>query len=149
MSLATRPFLVIEAEVGPPVTYGDAGEGVRRCIPITGGRVSGDLTGEVLPGADWQSVLPDGTIELSAHYGLKTADGLRVEVTSTGLRAAPPEVMARLAAGEVVDRDLYYFRTVMRFRTGAEALKRLNTVMAISVGERMATGVRLEVFEVL
>ena len=149
MSLATRPFLVIEAEVAAPVTYGDAGEGVRRCIPITGGRVSGDLEGEVLPGADWQSVLPDGTIELSAHYGLMTTDGLRIEVTSTGLRAASPEVMARLAAGEAVDRDLYYFRTVMRFRTGAESLKRLNTVMAISIGERMPRGVRLEVFEVL
>ncbi|HWA63726.1 MAG TPA: DUF3237 family protein [Caulobacteraceae bacterium] len=149
MSLKSRPFLVIHADVAAPLTYGDAGAGARRCIPITGGRFEGELSGEVLPGADWQSVLPDGTIELSAHYGLRTTDGVLIEVTSVGLRAAPPQILARLAAGEALDRDLYYFRTAMRFSTGAPKLARLNTLLAVSIGERGPTGVRLEVFEIL
>jgi hypothetical protein len=144
------PFLVFECAVDRPITYGDSGEGVRRAIPISGGTVSGETTGRVLPGGvDWQSVLPDGTIELSAHYGLELADGARVEVTSIGLRAAPPEIMEALARGETVDPDSYYFRTHMRMRTGHPAWAHLNKQLYIGRGARAPNGVRIEVFRVL
>lgn len=149
MTLSTRLLLKIEAEVTAPVSVGDPGGGVRRYIPITAGRVSGEVEGKVLPGVDWQTVLADGTIDLKAHYTLEADDGARIEVTSEGVRAGPPEVLARLARGEAVEPSLYYFRTVMRFRTGAERYKRLNTVIAVAVAEREAALVKLSAYEVL
>jgi hypothetical protein len=147
--LRTRPFLTIEASVSPPVIVGESGAGLRRYIPITGGVFRGDHAGKVLPGADWQSVLADGTIELSAHYALETDAGDRIEVVSQGVRAGPPDVLEKLGRGEAVDPALYYFRTSMRFKTGAPALKRLNNTLAVAVAEREANLVRLFVHEVL
>jgi len=145
-----EPFLVFECSVERPITYGDSGEGVRRAIPISGGTVSGEISGRVLPGGvDWQSVLPDGTIELSAHYGLEFEDGARVEVTSSGLRTAPVEIMEALARGESVDPDSYYFRTHMRLRTGHAAYAHLNRSLFLGRGARAPMGVRIEVFRVL
>lgn len=144
MTLSDQPLLQIDLSVGLPI---DAGPG-HRCIPITSGAVTGSYTGSVLPGgADWQQIGEDGTIEIDARYVLELADG-RVEVQSRGLRAGPAEVLAQLAKGETVDPALYYFRTAMRFSTAAPALDRLNRVLAISRGERLAGTVRLTVFEV-
>jgi hypothetical protein len=148
-ALATRILFTVEAAVSAPVAVGDPGGGVRRYIPITSGRFSGSISGRVLPGTDWQTVLPDGTIELSAHYALETDTGDRIEVVSEGLRAGPPEILQRLAAGEAVDPSLYYFRTAMRFRTGAPSLARLNAVLAVAVAERQAQLVKLVVHEIL
>lgn len=143
-------FLTFDVTIAPPTSFGDSGEGVRRVIPITGGTVSGEHTGRVLPfGADWQSVLPDGTIELSAHYGLELDDGARIEVTSIGLRAATPEIMDALNRGETVDPDSYYFRTHMRLRTGHPAHAQLNKQLYVGHGARAATGVHIRVFRVL
>ena len=88
----------------------------------------------------------DGALEIAAHYVLRTADGALVEVKSDGLRHGPDEVMARLARGEAVPRDAYFFRTLMRFTTGAPAWAHLNKVMAIAVGQRDARAVLLDVY---
>jgi len=151
MSLtAAEPFLVIEADVGAPFDPGATGAGARRCIPITGGRVSGAIEGEIIPGgADWQTIHDDGNLQIEAHYAFRTADGAVVEVTSSGVRSGPPDVLARLMAGERVEPSAYYFRTAMRFRTGAPALAYLNFRLAVARGARRKSGVRLEVFEVL
>lgn len=144
MTLADRPLMQIELSVGPPIEVGPG----RRCIPITGGTVTGAFMGSVLPGgADGQRIGSDGTIDIDARYVLELTNG-RVEVESRGLRAGPAEVLARLAKGEAVDPALYYFRTAMRFGTTAPALERLNRVLAISQGERLAGAVRLTVYEV-
>lgn len=144
MTLADQPLMQIDLSVGLPI---DAGPG-RRCIPITGGAVTGIYAGSVLPGgADWQQFGEDGTIDIDARYVLELADG-QVEVQSRGLRAGPADVLARLAKGEAVDSALYYFRTAIRFSTAAPALERLNRVLAISRGERLAGAVRLKVYEV-
>jgi hypothetical protein len=149
-ALETRHCLTLEVEVGKPFAVGDPGGGLRRCIPLRGGRFFGDLTGVVVPGgADWQSVLPDGTIELSAHYALQTDAGALIEVTSVGLRHAAPDVLERLQRGEPVPVAEYYFRTQMRWRTGAPELARWNSRLLVSSGERLASAVRLEVFEIL
>jgi hypothetical protein len=73
-------------------------------------------------------------------------DGALVEVRSDGLRHGPAEVMARLAQGEAVPRDAYFFRTLMRFTTGAPAWQHLNKVMAIAVGQREVRAVLLDVY---
>ena len=62
------------------------------------------------------------------------------------LRHGPDEVMARLARGEAVPREAYFFRTLMRFTTGAPAWAHLNKVMAIACGQREARLVLLDVY---
>jgi hypothetical protein len=147
---AAEPFLVLEVEVGPPAEPGRTGAGARRFIPLTGGRVSGAVEGEIIPGgADWQTIHDDGALQIEAHYAFRTAGGAVVEVQSNGVRAGSPEVLARLARGEPVDPSEYYFRTFVRFRTGAAELAHLNSRLAVARGERRKASVRLEVFEVL
>jgi hypothetical protein len=149
MSLATRPLMQFEVDVGKPVTI-DGGENGRRYIPITGGKVSGSWTGRVVPGgADWQIIWPDGRLDLEAHYAIDLDGHGLVEVLSQGLRAGPPDVLAALARGEAVDPSRYYFRTAMRFRTAVPALSRLNAMIAVAKGERQAAVVKLDIHEVL
>lgn len=149
MTAYVRPLLKLSVEVAAPVEVGRIAEGVRRYVPITGGTFSGDFSGRVLPGADWQLILSDGTLEIAAHYALETDLGERIEVVSTGLRAGPPDVLARLAKGEAVDSSLYYFRTAIRMRAASDRLRRLNTLLAYAKGARQASTVLLDVFEVL
>ncbi len=149
MTIDARPLMNFEVEVGLPSTI-DAGDYGRRCIPITGGRVSGAWSGAVVPGgADWQIIWPDGRLELEARYALDIDGHGLVEVLSQGLRHGPPEVLAALGRGEAVDPSSYYFRTSMRFRTAAPGLKRLNQIIAIAKGARDKSLVRLSVFEFL
>jgi hypothetical protein len=54
--------------------------------------------------------------------------------------------MARLARGEAVGRDEYFFRTLMRFTTGHPDWLHLNKVMALAVGQREARLVVLDVY---
>jgi hypothetical protein len=148
--LAARPFLILDAELGEPCVPGATGAGTRRYIPIVGGSVSGDIQGIIIPGGgDWQTIHEDGNIDLEAHYAFRAADGAVVEVISSGVRAAPAAVMRRLQAGESVDPCEYYFRTALRFRTGAASLRHLNFRLALAIGERCPRSVRLRVFEVL
>ena len=137
-------FLKLDVEVDAIIDLG----GGRRMVPITGGTVSGTHSGTILPGgADWQEVLPDGSLDIAARYVLKLHDGL-VDVDSRGLRHAAPEVLARLDRGEAVDKSDYYFRTAIRLRTSSPHLSYLNSLLLVSVGERRARSVHLDVYRV-
>jgi hypothetical protein len=54
--------------------------------------------------------------------------------------------MARLARGDAVPPDEYFFRTVMRFTTGDARWQHLNRTIALARGEREARAVRLDVY---
>lgn len=140
----------VRCEVGDLVTLGPAPFGERRMVPLLGGTVVGpELNGEVLPGgADWQWLRSDGALEIEAHYIVATTDGTRIEVQSRGLRHGPPDVMARLARGEPVAPHEYFFRTALRFTTGAAAWEHLNRVMGVAVGRREARRVVLDFWRV-
>jgi len=56
--------------------------------------------------------------------------------------------MARLARGEAVAPDEYFFRTVMRFATSHPAWRHLNKVMALGVGQREASRVLLDGYRI-
>jgi Protein of unknown function (DUF3237) len=149
MTIVTRPLMTLAVDVAASVSI-DAGQHGRRAIPIVGGTVAGVYTGKVLAGgADWQTIWPDGRLELEAHYVLDIDGYGLVEVSSSGVRHGPPDVLAALARGEAVEPNLYYFRTSMRFRTAAPGLLHLNAVIALSKGRRDKSTVHLEVFEVL
>ncbi|WP_438022789.1 DUF3237 family protein [Sorangium sp. So ce233] len=147
MSPPLFPLMTLEVAVAPPVTVNPSLPG-RRFIPIVGGTVAGGLEGRVLPGGDWQTIWADGRMDISAHYILDIAGHGTVEILSEGVRAGPPEVLAALGRGEAVDPGLYYFRTAIRMRTSAPGLLRLNAMLALAVGERLADRVRLTVYEI-
>lgn len=136
----------VRCDVGELLSLGPAPMGERRCVALLGGSVTGpELQGTIVPGGtDWQWQRADGVLEIGAHYIVATPDGGHVEVQSNGLRHGPPEVMARLARGEPVGPDEYFFRTALRFATGAPAWAHLNKVMAIATGRREARRVVLE-----
>ena len=140
----------LEARIGPAVEFGETGGGLRRMVPILGGRVTGRLEAEVVPGgADWQTIRPSGVTDLWARYALRASDGSGIMVTNIGVRRASAEVSARLAAGERVDPSEYYFRSSPAFETGAEAHRWLTEAMFVGVGERWPDRVALKVFEIL
>lgn len=138
----------ITARVAPLVSLGAAPYGERRYVPIIGGEVEGDaLSGEVLAGgADWQIQRQDGTLDISAQYLIRASDGALIEVESRGYRHGPAEVMARLAQGAPVSPDEYYFRTAMRFQTGAPQWGYLNSVLAIGKAMRQPGAAVLDVY---
>jgi hypothetical protein len=146
--LGLRELLSIEVHVLPLVDLG----GSRRYVPFEGGTFTGrdGLRGILREGGvDWQSVRPDGVLEIDAHYTLATDAGELIEVRSRGLRKATAEVTQRLARAEVVDPDEYYFRTHVRFTTAADRLAWLNDLLAVSTGRRDRSLVTIDVHEVL
>lgn len=143
------PMCRVACNVASLVVLGDTPRGQRRCVPLLGGRAEGpEFRGELIDGGiDWQWQHPDGTLEIDAHYVLKAdGDGGLVEVRSIGLRHGPPEVMQQLARGEPVDPARYFFRTCVRFTTGAPAWLHLNRTIAIASGRREASRVLLDLW---
>ncbi len=148
---ALIPMTQVRCEVGPVISLGGpAKHGERRYVAIGKGTVSGpELNGTVVEGGvDWQVSRVDGALDIAAHYVLRADDGALIEVQSDGLRSASPEVMARLARGEPVVRDEYYFRTVVRFTTGAPQWLHLNKVLALAVGQREPDCVKLDFYRI-
>jgi hypothetical protein len=141
----------LSVKVAEPIVVGETPEGLRRIIPILGGSSSGPrLNGEILAaGADFQLFRSDGVTVLEARYVLRTLDGVLVAVNNIGLRRGPPEAMARLARGEVVDPELIYFRTAFKFETAHESYSWLMRSLFIGAGARHPDGVEIGVYEVL
>lgn len=143
-----RELMLITIAVRPLVDLG----GGRRSVAFEGGTFEGrdGLSGMVLDGGvDWQTVRPDGVLEIDAHYALRTDADEAVEVRSQGVRKASESVAQRLARGEPVDPGEYYFRTLVRLFTGAPRLQWLNDLIAVSTGDRERSTVRIHVHEVL
>lgn len=145
-----EPILRIRAELADIQQFGKTPIGERRVINILGGSVEGRVTGKILPGgADWQFIRADGAAHVEARYTIQSESGAYILVFSEGVRHGPPDVLARLLTGEIVDPSLYYFRTCMRFETGDRELDWLNRVIAIARGAREKNAVKLDVYEVL
>jgi Protein of unknown function (DUF3237) len=147
---ALLPLTQIRCEVGALVSLGQAKHGERRYVPLLGGTVKGpELNGTIVEGGvDWQIHRADGVLDIAAHYVIRTDDGALVEVQSDGMRHGAPEVMARLGRGEPVAGHEYFFRTLIRFTTGAPQWLQLNKVMALAVGQRQASLVLLDVYRI-
>jgi hypothetical protein len=139
----------VTAQVAPPDKI-PVKSGERRIIPVTGGTFDGPkLKGKVLPGgADYQLIRPDGFTEVEAHYVLESDRGERVYVTNIGMRHAPPEVIAELNAGKLVDPAKVYFRTTPKFETDAPRLQWMTRAIFVCTGERYPDGVKIRFYEV-
>ncbi len=142
--------LELRVEVGPPLEVGSSSSGLRRTIPILGGSFAGPLiAGRVLPcGEDWQLVESDGLTHLDAHYVIETEDSVRIEVRNRGLRHGSPEVLARIAAGESVSPEEYYFRTTPQFHPPDGPYDWLRRSIFVGACERYSNLVVVRVWKV-
>ncbi|HXC40132.1 MAG TPA: DUF3237 domain-containing protein [Burkholderiales bacterium] len=140
----------IALRLAPPLDLGQGPLGRGKLVGIAGGTVSGGrLRGEVLPGgSDWQTVREDGSLLVEARYVIRTLDGALVTVRENGVRHGPPEILARVAAGEAVDPSTYYFRTTPRFETGDERVSWLNNAVCVGSSVRVGDSVLLDCYVV-
>lgn len=149
--IQTRHLFTFRAVAGEAQQAGETPHGKRIIVPIESGTFEGErLRGTLAPGgSDWMTLRPDGATTLDVRVVLLTDDGVPILMTYHGLRHGPPEVMARLAAGEAVDPAEYYLRTTLYFETSAPNYLWLNYLVAVATGHRPPTGPIYEVFEVL
>jgi hypothetical protein len=151
--MATPPklthFCDLDVELAPIREMGKGRSGQRRIIPIVGGTVSGRVSGRILNlGADWQTILADGSADLDTRYAFETDDGALIEIVNKGVRHGPPDVIAALARGEDVDPETYYMRTTARLETGDPRYEWVNRMLFVGKGRRLAAAVRISLFTV-
>jgi hypothetical protein len=144
-------FCELKVKLDPALIVGETPHGTRRIIPIIGGKVEGPkIKGEILNGgADWQILRADGVTELEAHYQFRTDDGTLIYVKNTGIRAATPEIAARLARGEKVDANEYYFRAMPKFDAPKGKYDWVNNSLFVCTGERLPDYVLIRVWKVM
>ncbi|MFA1538137.1 muconolactone Delta-isomerase family protein [Actinomadura monticuli] len=139
----------LEATLAPPLELGEVAAGRRRIVALTGGTFTGPaLRGALVPGAgaDWQTVLPDGTALGDVRYALRTDGGDLLSVRSSSVRHGSAEVLARLGRGENVHPDEYVFRASTRIETAAPDLDWLNKGVFLTVGGRRPGAVVYETY---
>jgi hypothetical protein len=83
----TELVMELFVTIAPAVSVGPSDGGIRRFIPITGGRFAGaGIKGEVLAGgADWQLGRADSIAEVDAIFAIKSDDGAVIEVENQGI----------------------------------------------------------------
>jgi hypothetical protein len=139
----------MEVHATAPLDLGPRADGVRRMVPIAGGKVDGPrLRGRILPGADWQLVQKDGLVQLEAHHPIEADDGTLIEFTNRGVRDANAETARRLQAGERVDPARYYFRSAATFSAPAGCHDWLNRGVFVGIGARLPECVAFRFFRV-
>ena len=143
--------MTVRIAAAPPQELGAVPHGKRSIIPVTGGDFEGPrLRGKVLSGGgDWLLLRDDGVLELDLRITLETDDRALIQMTFQGLRHSPPEVIAALGRGEVIDPASYYFRTLPRFETSAERYAYLNRIITVGVGRLRPDGAIHDIDEIL
>jgi len=151
MPLRSRPLFSMELSVGAFLTVGGPEGSARRIANVSGGTFDGErMRGIVLPdGTDWQTLRGDGAVLLDARVVLKSHDGALIAMTYVGIRHGPPDVMAQLTRGEHVDIASYYFRIAPTFATSEPRYEWLNRIVAVGTGQRLPSGPRYDVHEIL
>ena len=146
-----RWLMTLQVAVGGVQRIGAVPHGTRATASIASGHFEGPrLRGKVLPGGgDWTLLRGDGVLELDLRMTLETDDGALIHMASFGLRHGPPEVIAALARGEIMDPSAYYFRTTPRFETAHPKYAFLNRLIAVSSGDRRAEGPIYTIEEIL
>ena len=141
----------IDVAVDAPITIGTTVDGLRKVVPIRGGKVSGPgLSGEVLDaGADFQQYPSDTVAYLAADYVLKTDDGHHILVENRALRTGSSSDLNKLMNGEQVGPARIYFRCVPRLSADRDSpYAWLSDVLFIGSGVRSPNGVRIDIFQV-
>jgi hypothetical protein len=146
------PVFNLHLQLSKPTDVGQTSPaGLRRVVTVLGGTLEGtgstaSLKGKILPGADYQIIRPDGFTEIDAHYVVQMESGDLIYVTNRGMRHGPPELIAKLNAGESVDQSKIYFRTIITIETAAKTLDWMSRSILVSVGERQPSEAVIHVY---
>jgi hypothetical protein len=149
-----EPVADLTVFVATPIEAGQVtglnSRGRRRIIPITGGKVTGKLSGTVLPGgADFQMVVSDTCADLDARYLLQLDNGEHIFVMNRALRRGSVEDIAKLVRGEPVDPAAIYFRCAPTFEVSSPALAWLTESLFVGTGARFPDRVEMRFFRVV
>lgn len=139
---ALRYAFTIVAKVDPHIPLIGRPTEQIELIPITGGEVSGELAGEVMPGgADWCTARSDEAFQIEACYGIRTHDGHYVDVVNGGI--------LRHLDGETGDpTQMRYFMTSPVFRTAAPELQWLTRSAFIGRAAVFDGNTSIDVYEI-
>ena len=138
------------AELDAPQVVGPTPDGVRMIYYVTSGSIDGPkIKGKLLPGGgDWLRLRSDGAAVLDVRATIETDDGALIYAYYPGYINAPPDLMARIQAGEMVDPSQYYFRTAPRFETAAPRYAELNSLICVGVGRLGVSRVSYSIYAI-
>ena len=141
----------LRIEVTGSYLLGDAPLGRRRLDRLDKGHFRGPkIEAEVVTGGmDLLLGGADGALRPDVRLILRLDDGEVLLVQYRGVRHGPPQVMQRIAAGELVPPDAYTLRTALVFETASRKYDWINRVVAVGVGRREPGAAIYDVFEVL
>ena len=150
-AINSQPLMTVRITAAAPQKLGSVAHGIRSIVPVTGGDFEGPrLRGKVLSGGgDWLLLRSDGVLELDLRITLETDDDSLIYMRFQGLRHGPPDAIAALGRGEVVDPATYYFRTLPSFETSAGKYAFLNRIITVGVGEARPDGAVHKIDEIL
>lgn len=148
-----EPLFVMTFAVGydRAQPLGTTAAGFRGAYPVDGGTFEGErLRGVVNPGgADWITQRSDGLMLIDVRLTLTTDDRATIGMAYTGIaQARTPELMERFRRRELLPYEDFSLHTTPRFETGDERYAWLNGVIAVTNGERTATGGTYHVFAI-
>ena len=148
---ALQHVLDLTVYVATPIEAGNVvglnSRGKRRIIPITGGTVTGQVNGKILPGgADFQIVVSETTADLDARYMIELDNGEHIFVQNRALRRGSAADIAKLVRGEPVAPEAIYFRCVPAFEVSSPALAWLTQSIFVGTGARFPDRVQLSIF---
>ncbi len=139
-----------EIEVAAPMVVGHTRLGRRQFIPIKGGKIAGEINGNIIDGgADSQIIRANGRTDLSARYVIETNDGELIYIENNGIRQVSERFRDRASKGEIIDPEHVYFRTVPTFETSSEKYEWLENSLFVGAALRTDTKVVLDIYKVL
>ncbi len=144
-----EPAFDVTAHLAELHDHGVTRAGHRRVIGVAGGRVTGGIEAEILPGgADWQIVRADGAVEIDGRYSARTSTGALMYLQVVGIRTGPTTVLEGLLRGDPTPPSAYYFRTSIRIETSDPELAHLEHSLYIASCARAADTVRYRAYRV-
>ncbi|RJS63931.1 DUF3237 domain-containing protein [Priestia filamentosa] len=139
-----------EIEVAAPMVVGHTRLGRRQFIPIKGGKIAGEINGNIIDGgADSQIIRANGRTDLSARYVIETNDDEFIYIENNGIRQVSERFRDRASKGEIIDPEHVYFRTVPTFETSSEKYEWLENSLFVGAALRTDTKVVLDIYKVL
>jgi hypothetical protein len=112
-------------------------------IPITGGTIEGDVTGQIIPGGgDWCLTRADEAYRVEARYLFRTDEGHIVDVVNVG-------ILRHLDGESGGSKEMGYFQTTPVFRTAAPALQWLTRSVFVGRAVTRPDATTIDVLEVL
>jgi hypothetical protein len=124
----------LQVQTGTRTVVENGPQGTRTIVQILGGRFEGPRLKATVqtPAGDWITNRADGSYRLDVRMTLKTDDGALILVTYNGIGQTTP-------AGASL-------RGAPLFETGDQRYAWLTRLQAVSVGERVGTDVKYNVY---